>query len=241
LWFVCSAACVAALSHWALKSPILAVGFGAVCALAVVRQLVRRRRLRRTLTSGDPDAVLELWGPTLSALPHARTLVPLMSATALTASGHLDRARLMLGQAARGPAWDAALEHRLLLETLLDSFEGERDVALSKAQQLEALPLPPGGGTLRRRVLDLRAALSAFARAFARQSQSGDGPRLARAAKRTPVLCWALRYAAAIAHIDAGDPRRARALLDNAPAWPEDSAFSSFHRELLQHSDVGAS
>ncbi len=197
--------------------------------------LLRRRRVLKTLTGGDPDAVLELWGPTLEGMPHAATLVPLMAATALAASGYLDRARSMLRRASRGPAWEAAFEHRLLLETMLDAFEGEREAALHKARELAALPLPTASSSLRKRVTELRGALNALARAFARQSQSGDAEQLERAANNTPVLHWALRYAAAIVRIERGDQRSAQALLRDAPSWPDESAFRAFHNELSQH------
>ncbi|MGE0328549.1 MAG: hypothetical protein AB7K71_25530 [Polyangiaceae bacterium] len=235
LWFVLSAACVALGAHLSLRSPWIAGGIAAAGVCMATFHLLRRRRVIKTLTGGDPDAVLDLWGPTLDGLPHASTLVPLMAATALAASGYLERARGMLGRASRGPAWEAAFEHRLLLETMLDAFEGEREAALTKAKELEALPLPSADSSLRKRVTALRGALSALARAFARQSQAGDAERLEQASKDTPVLHWALRYAAAIARIERGDQRLAQALLKDAPPWPDESAFSAFHRELSQH------
>lgn len=235
LWFVASAACVALGAHLSLRSPWIAGLIAAAGICMATLHLLRRRRVIKTLTAGDPDAVLELWGPTLEGLPHASTLVPLMAATALAASGHLERARGMLRRATRGPAWEAAFEHRLLLETMLDAFEGEREAALTKARELEALPLPSSNASLGKRVSELRGALSALARAFARQSQAGDAERLERASRDTPVLHWALRYAAAIARIEHGDRQHAQALLKNAPSWPEESAFCSFHRELSQH------
>lgn len=232
-----SAACVALGAHLALRSPLIAGVIAAAGVCMATLHLLRRRRVIKTLTGGDPDAVLELWGPTLEGMPHASTLMPLMAATALAASGCLERARVMLGRASRGPAWEAAFEHRLLLETMLDAFEGEREAALTKARELEALPLPATNSSLRRRVTELRGALSALARAFARQSELGDAERLERAAKETPVLHWALRYAAAIARIECGDRRSAKALLKNAPTWPDESAFRAFHSELSAHAE----
>jgi hypothetical protein len=41
-----------------------------------------------------------------------------------------------------------------------------------------------------------------------------------------------MRYAAAVVAIDEGDPGRARGLLADAPAWPEESTFKAFHREI---------
>jgi hypothetical protein len=42
-----------------------------------------------------------------------------------------------------------------------------------------------------------------------------------------------MRYAAAVVAIDHGKKEDARALLAGAPAWPIESAFRSFHEELL--------
>jgi hypothetical protein len=45
-----------------------------------------------------------------------------------------------------------------------------------------------------------------------------------------------MRYAAAVVAIDHGRARDVRALLAEAPAWPEESAFRAFHDELLARS-----
>ena len=52
-------------------------------------------------------------------------------------------------------------------------------------------------------------------------------------AKSSPLVHWAMRYARAVVMIDAGRQHEARALLAGAPPWPEQSAFRSFHDELL--------
>jgi hypothetical protein len=85
---------------------------------------------------------------------------------------------------------------------------------------------------MRARVRILREALSAFARAFAHVSRSDDLRLLERAAKKSPLVHWAMRYAAAIVAVDHGDVPKARELLAQAPSWPEGSAFSAFQSEL---------
>jgi hypothetical protein len=44
-----------------------------------------------------------------------------------------------------------------------------------------------------------------------------------------------MRYARAIVLVDRGRSGEARTLLLGAPAWPADSAFRTFHEELLGH------
>jgi hypothetical protein len=137
-----------------------------------------------------------------------------------------------MARSAKGPAWDAALEHRLFIETLLDTYEGHRDAALTKARELVALPPPPVGPFARGRVLAMRSALSAFARAFAHEGQNGDLDLLERASNSSPLVHWAMRYAAAVLAVDRGDKGRARKLIANAPAWPEGCSFRDFQAEL---------
>jgi hypothetical protein len=131
-----------------------------------------------------------------------------------------------------------AIEQRLFVETLLDTFEGERDAAMRKAQVLEAMPLGGGSWLARRRVAHLRRGLAALARAFAHASRAGDEQALARAAGATPLVHWAMRYAAAIVAIDGGRQARAASLLSGAPSWPEESAFHGYHLELLERARV---
>ncbi len=230
--FVASAALVAVAIDLALRSPVLGLVTAVLALLVFLPQLLSRRRVRRILTSGDVNAVIEVWSRSLERLPHRETMGPLLLATALAAHGLTDRARRVLQRAERGDAWEAAIEHRLFLGALLDAFEGERQLALEKAGALERLPLPAAGPFLRERVMLLRAALGAFARAFARATQPGDAELLQRAAETSPLVHWAMRYAAAVALIDGGRSVEARRLVEAAPPWPEESAFHSFQREL---------
>jgi len=158
-----------------------------------------------------------------------------MQATAYAAYGWLEAGRRSLDRAVRGPAWDAALEQRLFVETFLDTFEGERERALAKAEALLVLPVAVSGFFARRRVRLLRRAIRAFARAFAHTAQAEDLELLEAASSTSPLVHWAMRYAAAIVVIDRGEPTRALSLLEGAPAWPGDSAFQRFHHELIAH------
>jgi hypothetical protein len=231
--FVASAALVALALDLALRSPLLGGLVAGLALLVFLPQVLSRRRLRRILVSGDINAVLEVWNKSLDQLPHRETLGPLLLATALAAHGLTDRARRVLDRAERGDAWEAAIEHRLFVEALLDAFEGQRTEALQKAESLEQLPLPAAGPFLRERMVLLRSALGAFTRAFARSTRPGDVELLERAAKTSPLVHWAMRYAAAVAMVDGGRMGDARRVLESAPAWPEESAFHFFHLELL--------
>jgi hypothetical protein len=209
-------------------------------ALAVLgSRWIARRRARRLLHSGDVDSVLERWSPSLSRIPHPATMAPLMTATAFAAYGWVEKARAALACAERGPAWDAALEHRLFLDALLLTFEGDRDGALEQAGRLARLPLPPSGSRLLRgRVRTLRGAACALTRAFAHRSEPGDGDLLERASRVSPLVYWAMRYAAAVVAIDRGDREKVKALLERAPAWPEESAFRAFHAEISREAGI---
>ena len=51
-------------------------------------------------------------------------------------------------------------------------------------------------------------------------------------AGENPLVHWPMRYAAAVAYVDLGQPLKARELLKSVPDWPEDSVFHHFQREL---------
>jgi hypothetical protein len=159
-------------------------------------------------------------------------MAPIMAATAYAANGWLHEARKALDRAVKGPAWDAALEQRLFVETLLDTFEGNRTGALEKAEALEHLPTFAGGLLTRFRIRRLRRGLVAFARAFAHVSDRTDSKRLRTAGSTSPLVHWAMRYADAVIAVDAGDKARALGLLQGAPEWPKESAFRTFDAEL---------
>jgi hypothetical protein len=214
-----------------LLAPLLALG-----ALLFLPAAIGRWRMRKLLMSGDVERVIGTWEGSIDRVPYRETMAPLLKATAYASYGWIEAARRALERAVRGPAWDAAIEQRLFVETLLDTFEGDRDGALRKAQALEQLPMPATGLFARRRVALLRRGLAALARAFAHASREGDARVLARAAGASPLVHWAMRYAAAIVAIDRGRTGDVRALLSGAPAWPDQSAFHTYHSELLAQS-----
>jgi hypothetical protein len=229
--FVGSAALVAYALHLAIEHPGPAFLLGILALTWLVPSWRARRRMRRLLRSGNADAVLDAWDRTLETVPHAETMAPLIRATALAANGHVDRARAALERARRGPAWEAAIEQRLLVGALLDAFEGNAEEALERATALGQLPLPTSP-MLKARVADLRRAMGAFARAFAHRPERGDIETLVRVGEAHPLVHWALWYAAAVAAVDRGQPQRARDLLASTPDWPADSVFRAFHQEI---------
>ena len=205
----------------------------ALSVLLFLPAVLGRWRMRKLLMSGDVERVIGTWEGSIQRVPYRETMAPLLKATAYAAYGWAEAARRALERAVRGPAWDAALEQRLFVETLLDTFQGDRDAALRKAQALEALPMPSTGLLARRRVALLRRGLAALTRAFAHTSREGDARVLARAAGASPLVHWAMRYAAAIVAVDGGRAGEVQALLSGAPAWPNESAFHTYHHELL--------
>lgn len=238
--FVASAAFAAAVLRFTWQKPWIAASFlGAFFAMALMRWL-SRRKLRALLRSGDVHGVLERWSSALGRIPHAGTMAPLMTATAFAANGWVDQAREAIAAAERGPAWEAAIEHRLFLDTLLLTFEGERDAALEQADRLGRLPLPVAAEPIRARVIMLRVAVAALARAFARKSCPGDRALLEQAGEQSPLVFWAMRYAAAVVAVDEGEHQRALALLERAPRWPKESTFRAFHDEILRQIAVPA-
>jgi hypothetical protein len=215
------------------RDPRLAVPLAALGALLVVPAYVGRWRMRRLLMSGDVQRVIGTWNGSIDRIAHAETMAPLLHATAYAAYGWAEAGRHALDRAAKGPAWEAAIEQRLFVETLLDAFEGERDLAVRKGETLEALPLPAVGPFARRRITLLRRGIAALARAFAHTSHEGDARLLVKAAAASPLVHWAMRYAQAIVALDAGKPAEVSSILAHAPAWPAESAFREYHEELL--------
>ncbi len=184
--FVASAAIAAGTLRFAWNQPLLAAaGLGGFLTFVASRWFARRR-LRRLLRSGNVQSVLERWAPSFARIAHPATMAPLMTATAFAAYGWVGQARAAMAAAARGPAWEAALEHRLFLDTILLTFEGDRDSALEQAGAPRAAPAPPSGGALRDRVVLLRIAVAALARAFAHRSEPGDRERLEQASEASP-------------------------------------------------------
>ena len=133
----------------------------------------------------------------------------------------------------KGPAWEAALEQRLFVETLLDTFEGEQpDARCARQKRSSACRSPTPGPLARRKVALLRRGLAALVRAFAHESRREDERVLETAATGSPLIHWAMRYAGAVVAIDRGRSQHARELLAGGPGWPKESAFRVFHEEL---------
>jgi hypothetical protein len=235
--FVLSAAAAAALLRLAWEQPSAALVGLLVAAGVLGARGYSRWRLRRLLRAGDVDSVLARWRDSLERVPHAATMGPLMTATAFAAFGWIERAREVLRTAERGPAWDAALEHRLFLDTLLHTFEGDPDEAIAAAQRLAELPLPTSLPFLVNRIRTLRGAAAALARAFSHQTRTGDRGLLIAASDASPLVHWAMRYAAAISAVDDGELDTARTLLVGAPSWPVESCFRGFHDEICEELD----
>ena len=234
--FVASAADAALVLRFAWEKPLVALGMLiGLFGIATLRWLARRRA-RRTLLSGNVDAVLREWSSSISRAPEARTMAPLMTATAFAANGWVEQVREVLAAAHRGPAWDAALEHRLFIDTLLLTFEGDREEAMRQSERLVRLPLPQVEPAMRDRIAALRGGVAALARAFAHKCEAGDREALEQAARISPLVHWAMRYASAVVAIDEGDTAKARGYLEGAPDWPSESAFRMFHDEIASHS-----
>lgn len=232
LFFVGSAAAVALAIQAGIETPWLGAALGFGIGLFAVKRFLDRRRMRRLLTSGNVALVLEAWHDSLRRVPHSETMRPLVIATLLASHGMLDGARRALDQAKRGRAWEAALEHRLLLQTLISAFDGQSAQALSSANHLASLPIVPASPFMQARIASLRAAVVAFAKSFAHQAEDRDVAALTLAAGENPLVHWPMRYAAAVAYVDLGQPLKARELLKSVPNWPEDSVFHHFQREL---------
>jgi hypothetical protein len=227
-----TALCALMVARLAWQDPKYLIPLSALLVVINLPAYLARRRMQELLLSGDVKRVLGTWAGSPQRVMFPETMAPIMAATAYAAYGWFDEARTSLDRAAKGPAWDAALEQRLFVETLLHTFEGERDLAIQKAEALEKLPTLGAGPLVRLRIRRLRRGLVAFARAFAHRAMRGDAGWLRAAAKSSPLVHWAMRYAGAVLAIDAGDRARALELLEGAPSWPQQSAFRTFDQEL---------
>lgn len=229
--FVGSAALAAAILRGTWKYPALGIVVLGLISAYFAWRWWSHRKLVRTLKRGDVASAISQWTGSLESIPHPETMAPLMTATALAAFGRVNEARATLAAAARGPAWEAALEHRLFVDVLLCTFEGDVESAKSQAARLAGLPMPDAPD-MKERVSMLRGATEALARAFSHESRPGDLARLEAASSASPLVHWAMRYGAAIVAIDGGDVNKAKVLVDGAPEWPAESAFRAFHQEI---------
>ena len=228
-----SAICAAIAARMAWREPRYLMPFLLIAAVTVLPAWLARRRMRRLLMSGDVMRVIGTWQGSVERVMYPETMAPLMIATAYAAYGWIDAGRTALSRAVKGPAWEAALEQRLFVETLLDTFEGDRLGAMQKASALLTMPMPSAGVFGKMRIARLRRGIVAFARAFAHESDPADARALKLAASSSPLIHWAMRYASAVVAIDQGKKEEVPELLAGAPHWPKQSAFRAFHDELL--------
>lgn len=239
--FMLSALWAAVVIRLIARDPRYAFPIAAVALIWIVPLAVVRFRQKRMLLRGNVPEVLETWAPVLARTPYPETIQPLLVATAYAANGWVDQAREATRRAHKGDAWVAAEEQRRIIETLLESFDGDRERAIRLAAACAEVPLPPVGIFLRRRIAALRAGLGALARAFNRTALAGDRRLLSAAAKSSPLFHWAFSYAAAVVAVDEGDAHTARKAIRGAPNWPSTSVFHDFHQELeLQISRIEA-
>jgi len=229
--FLGSAAAFASVAHASIARPWLGVAVGLAIGAFFLWRWWSHARLVRMLRRGDVNEIIAHWSDRFESIPHAETMAPLMTATAFAAFGRVSDARRALDNAAKGPAWEAALEHRLFLDAILSAFEGDGARADEVAGRLNALPMP-ARREARERIGTLRQAVSALVRAFSHKAEPGDLDRLESASEKSPLVHWAMRYAAAIVAVDQGNEGKARALIDGAPRWPSESAFRAFHDEI---------
>jgi hypothetical protein len=229
---IISVVCGALLARMAFRDGRVLLPMAVVMAAAVVPMLLARRRMRLMFLSGDVNRVLGAWRRSIEQVVYPETMAPLMVATAYASYGWTEAARTALGRAKKGAAWDAAIEQRLFVEALLDTFEGDAGAALAKTEVLTALPMPRAGFFARRRVSKVRTGLAAMVRAFQHIARKGDLAALREAADVSPLVHWPMTYAAAIIAVDEGRARDAEDLVDAAPEWPNESVFRSFDGEL---------
>jgi hypothetical protein len=236
--FVVSAALVAISIRLAPGHPWLSVSLALASLVVLIPPFLARRRFRNLLLSGDAERIVAVWREAAAHESHDESTVRLIAATAFAAYGWVQEARTQLHRLRPGSSTDATAEHRMFVETLLEAFDGDRDHAVQMAEAIVALPVPPVGRKLRDQVLLLRGSVGALARAFAHHSKPGDFELLEFVSRSSPLVSWAMRYAAAIVALDQGQPSRAQAMLLNAPAWPPQSAFRAFHDELVAQSST---
>ncbi len=237
--FVASAALAAFCLRMTWRFPTFGIALAGVLTLFLAWRFWAHHRLVRDMRRGDSRSALSRWSNSLESLPHAEPLAPLLTPPALAAFGRVREARATLAGAARGPVWEAAHEHRLFVDVLLSTFEGDAGIARNAATRLAELPAP-ASPELRVRVLSLREATVALTRAFSHEARPGDLDRLERASRSSPLVHWAMRYGAAIVAIDDGDFAKASLLLQGAPEWPEESNSSRFPPRAGQYSRFGA-
>ncbi len=231
LRFVASAAAVAyairSLAHGHYVLAVLMVVLAV--ATVIVPEVLERTRRRAVYRSGNVREILDT--ALLETDADSENSISLKRALAFAALGVTGPARLALQSRPRRPLADQEREELLIVETLVEAFDGEHTNATRRVAALDLLPLPTGSAE--RRARNVRQCLAAMVRAFDGRSEADDLEVLVRGPEVLPILYWATRYAAAAVCAQRGARDAVQTLLQDAPTWPEESAFSLLHRDLL--------
>lgn len=231
LRFIASAAAVAYAIRALVYGRYVLVALMVLLAFATVfvPEVLERMRRRAVYRSGNVRDILHT--ALLETDSESENSVTLKRALAFAALGVTGPARLALQSRPRRALSDEEREELLIIEALVEAFDGEHTNATRRVAALELLPLPTGGAE--RRARSVRRCLAAIVRAFDGRSEQDDLEVLVRGPEVLPILYWATRYAAAAVCAQRGARDAVQTLLAEAPAWPEESAFSLLHRDLL--------
>lgn len=234
--FIASAAAVAYSIRLVLAGRwVLASAFALLAVpLFLVPEYLERRRRRAVYRSGNLQEILET--ALLEVRDEGHERMALHRALALAALGVTGPARLVLQTWRHRHVSDEEHEQLLIVEVLIEAFEGEHTGAYGRASQLRSLPRPETPGN-ERRSQAVRDCMAAIVRAFDGRSEAGDLEHLLRGPEVLPVLHWVTRYAAAAICAQRGARDAVATLLQGAPVWPEESAFALLHRDLTM--DIG--
>lgn len=229
--FVASAAAVAygirlvLAGRWWLASTFVCLAL----PLFILPEYLERRRRRAVYRSGNVQEIVR------TALLEVRDAgdeqLALQRALALAALGVTGPARLALQTWRHRHLSDHEHEQLLIVQVLIEAFEGEHTGAHGRAVELSSLPRV-GSKAKERRSQQVRECMGAIVRAFDGRAEPGDLELLLRGPEVLPVLHWVTRYAAAALCAHRGARDAVATLLEGAPVWPEDSAFALLHRDL---------
>ncbi len=228
--YVVSAALVSLVVHISLQSVTALVFASLAFAVFVWNRRRTRRRALALLRQGDLTELIGAWLTAYEDNGQPAELEPLFRATALAAHGETRRARQIIGLLPDGP-WQQAVEQRMIVETLLDAIDGNRERAMSVAATMSQLPLP-AGRFARARAETRRAALQALARIFADRGRRDDLRWLRAARVQNPLLQLPLYYAEVVLLLQQGKLIAARHKLSFLPALPPENAFSVLRADL---------
>jgi hypothetical protein len=229
--FMASAAAVAYAIRLALAGEWLLAGAFVllVVPLSVAPEFLERRRRRAIYRTGSVAEILEA---ALREVQHSdQERIALQRALALAALGVTGPARLALQAWRHRHLDDDEHEQLLIVEVLIEAFEGEHTGAHGRAAALRSLPRPESPGR-ERRSRAIRECMGAIVRAFDGRAEQGDLELLLRGPEVLPLLHWVTRYAAAAVCAQRGARDAVATLLEGAPEWPQDSAFALLHRDL---------